>query len=95
MPWVCTANVPEKELNEIMPAVGGLHDAVMGVGDFAPSLYDRIGGEAAVDAAVKIFHKKVLAEDTLCSNLKDTWCQWQRLLHENTVPLLPRPCATV
>ena len=34
---MCTANVPEKELNEIMTAVGGLHDAVMGVGEFAPS----------------------------------------------------------
>ncbi|MDQ8203707.1 group 1 truncated hemoglobin [Pelagicoccus sp. SDUM812003] len=30
-----------------------------------PSLYDRIGGEAAVDAAVDLFYKKVLADDRI------------------------------
>ncbi len=29
------------------------------------SLYDRLGGEAAVDAAVDIFYRKVLADDTI------------------------------
>ena len=29
------------------------------------SLYDKIGGEAAVDAAVDIFYRKVLADDTI------------------------------
>ncbi len=31
------------------------------------SLYDKIGGEAAVDAAVDIFYRKVLADDTINS----------------------------
>lgn len=29
------------------------------------SLYDRIGGEAAVDAAVDLFYRKVLADDRI------------------------------
>jgi len=29
------------------------------------SLYEKIGGEAAVDAAVDIFYRKVLADDTI------------------------------
>lgn len=31
----------------------------------APSVYDRIGGAAAVDAAVDIFYRKVLADDRI------------------------------
>ena len=30
------------------------------------SLYDRIGGEEAVNAAVKIFYSKVMADPTIC-----------------------------
>lgn len=30
-----------------------------------PSLYDKIGGEAAVNAAVDIFYRKVLADDRI------------------------------
>ena len=29
------------------------------------SLYDQIGGSAAVDAAVDLFYEKVLADDTI------------------------------
>lgn len=31
-----------------------------------PSLYQRLGGEAAVDAAVDIFYRKVLADPRIC-----------------------------
>ncbi len=31
------------------------------------SLYDRIGGEAAIDAAVDLFYRKVLADDRINS----------------------------
>ena len=35
------------------------------------SLYDRIGGEAAVDAAVDVFYRKVLADDRICGYFED------------------------
>ncbi len=36
------------------------------------SLYERIGGEAAVDAAVDIFYRKVLADDRINKYFEDT-----------------------
>ncbi len=36
-----------------------------------PSLYERLGGEAAVDAAVDIFYRKVLADERI-SHFFDT-----------------------
>lgn len=35
------------------------------------SLYDRIGGEAAVDAAVDVFYRKVLADDRISAYFED------------------------
>lgn len=35
------------------------------------SLYDRIGGEAAVNAAVDLFYRKVLADDRINSFFED------------------------
>ncbi|MGI1670758.1 MAG: group 1 truncated hemoglobin [Neptuniibacter sp.] len=35
------------------------------------SLYERIGGEAAVDAAVDIFYRKVLADDRISHYFED------------------------
>lgn len=35
------------------------------------SLYDRIGGEAAVDAAVDVFYRKVLADDRISGYFED------------------------
>lgn len=36
------------------------------------SLYDRIGGEAAIDAAVDLFYRKVLADDRINSWFEGT-----------------------
>lgn len=36
-----------------------------GEAEAAPSVYDRIGGAAAVDAAVDIFYRRVLADDRI------------------------------
>jgi len=36
------------------------------------SVYDRIGGEAAIDAAVDLFYRKVLADDRINSWFEDT-----------------------
>ena len=37
----------------------------------AQSLYDQIGGETAVDAAVDIFYRKVLADDRISEFFED------------------------
>ena len=37
----------------------------------APSLYDRLGGEAAVNAAVDIFYRRVLADDRIARFFDD------------------------
>jgi hemoglobin len=42
------------------------------------SLYERIGGEPAVDAAVILFYKKVLADDRINSFFKDTDMESQK-----------------
>jgi len=36
------------------------------------SLYERIGGEAAVDAAIPVFYKKILADERINHFFKDT-----------------------
>ncbi|HED39155.1 MAG TPA: group 1 truncated hemoglobin, partial [Chromatiales bacterium] len=36
------------------------------------SVYDRIGGEAAVNAAVDLFYRKVLADDRINGFFADT-----------------------
>jgi len=40
-------------------------------GDDMPSLYERIGGAAAVDAAVDIFYRKVLSDDRIARFFDD------------------------
>jgi len=42
------------------------------------SLYDQIGGSAAVDAAVDIFYEKVLADDTINGFFKNVDMKRQR-----------------
>jgi hemoglobin len=36
-----------------------------------PSLYEQLGGEAAVDAAVDVFYRKVLSDDRVSSFFDD------------------------
>lgn len=42
------------------------------------SLYEQIGGEAAVDAAVDLFYRKVLADGTISHFFDDTDMEQQR-----------------
>jgi hemoglobin len=42
------------------------------------TIYDRIGGQAAVDAAVDIFYRKVLADPLISSYFEDTDMDAQR-----------------
>jgi len=42
------------------------------------SIYDRLGGEAAVDAAVDIFYRKVLADDRISNFFDDIDMDRQR-----------------
>lgn len=42
------------------------------------SLFERLGGEAAVDAAVDIFYRKVLADDSISHFFDDTDMDEQR-----------------
>lgn len=42
------------------------------------SLYERLGGEAAVDAAVDIFYRKILADDSISQFFDDTDMDDQR-----------------
>lgn len=44
----------------------------------ADSLFKRLGGEAAVDAAVDIFYRKVLADDSICGFFDDIDMNEQR-----------------
>ena len=42
------------------------------------SLYDRLGGEAAVDVAVDVFYRKVLADDRISHYFEDVDMSRQR-----------------
>lgn len=42
------------------------------------SLYERLGGEAAVDAAVDIFYRKVLADERIAHHFEDVDMNVQR-----------------
>ena len=44
----------------------------------AGTLYERIGGEAAVDAAVDLFYRKVLADSRMCAFFDDVDMDRQR-----------------
>lgn len=43
-----------------------------------PTLYEQLGGEAAVDAAVDIFYRKVLMDDSISHFFDDTDMDAQR-----------------
>jgi hemoglobin len=42
------------------------------------SLYERIGGEAAVDAAVDVFYRKVLSDERIAHHFEDVEMDVQR-----------------
>ena len=42
------------------------------------SIYDRLGGQPAIDAAVELFYKKVLADKTVNHHFEDTDMDRQR-----------------
>ena len=65
-------------VSETMAAVAGLREQVLCRGPWAidkepkKSLYERVGGEPAIDAAVDLFYKKVLADERINSFFKKT-----------------------
>jgi len=69
--------------NQVMGAVDGLRDQVLCRGKWAidesekkpapqKTLYERLGGEPAVEAAVEIFYKKMLADERVARFFKNT-----------------------
>ena len=66
-------NVPQQEIDDVVAVVLTTKDDVLGKEEVPEkSLYDRIGGAPAVDAAVDIFYKKVLADKRIAYMFKDT-----------------------
>jgi hemoglobin len=77
-------------INEVMTAVAGLREQVMCRGKWAidadaqkPTLLERIGGDAAVDAAVEIFYKKMLSDDRVKRFFEKTNMVHQRQKQKN------------
>ncbi len=56
------AAIAESTRSDVLAGFTAEEKAAQGI---TPSLYERIGGDAAVDAAVDIFYRKVLADDRI------------------------------
>jgi hemoglobin len=60
------ANLSEKDLDRVITTLEARVEALTGVtAANKASLFDRIGGEAAVDAPVELFSTQVLADDRI------------------------------
>jgi two-component system chemotaxis sensor kinase CheA len=56
-----TLEIPAAERADVLTALSGMRDQVLGAG----SLYERLGGAPAIKAAVEAFYRRVLADQSL------------------------------
>ena len=63
-------SVPRHNIDEIVMIVSTTKNDILGIEsekkvDESPSIYESIGGESAIDAAVELLYKKILSDDKL------------------------------